>query len=245
MQRIPLAVVILAAGEGKRMGSSLPKVVHRLASKPLMSYVLDTVYSLKPDRIIVIVGYGAEQVSSTFSNPKLEFVRQEELLGTGHAVLQTRESLNGFSGNVLVLCGDMPLIKPKTLSQLILLRNEFDLACALLTLKTQEKRDFGRIIRDSEGSVVRIVENRDATPDQKTIDEYNAGVYCFEKDWLFKAVEGLNNDNTQCEYYLTDSIQFYFDRRAPVRAVQHHDAKELFGVNSQEDLKQAERFFNS
>ncbi len=245
MQRVPLAVVILAAGKGKRMKSALPKVVHPLGSKLLMSYILDTVFSLEPDRIVTIVGYEAAKVSEAFPNPKLEFVQQNELLGTGHAVLQTRDSLESFSGNVLILCGDMPFIKTETLNTLMKTRVEFELACAFLTLKTPEKRDFGRIIRDSSGNVAKIVENRDATPDQKTIDEYNAGVYCFEKEWLFKAVEQLENNNAQSEYYLTDVIQFYYNRRAPVRAVQTNDAKELFGINSQEDLKQAERLLNS
>jgi bifunctional UDP-N-acetylglucosamine pyrophosphorylase / glucosamine-1-phosphate N-acetyltransferase len=245
MQRIPLAVVILAAGKGKRMNSALPKVVHPLGSKPLMSYILDAVFSLNPDRVIAVVGYGASSVSETFPNPKLEFVQQKKLLGTGHAVLQTRNALNDFSGNVLVVCGDMPFIRAETLNLLIQIRIEFELACSLLTLKTSEKRDFGRIVRDSNDDVEKIVENRDATPAQKTIDEYNAGVYCFEKEWLFKAIERLDNNNAQSEYYLTDAIQFYYNRRAPVRAVQTDDAKELFGVNSQEDLKQAERFLNS
>ncbi len=245
MQRVPLAVVILAAGKGKRMKSALPKVVHPLGSRPLMSYILDTVFSLDPDRVVAVVGYEASSVSETFPDPKLEFVQQGELLGTGHAVLQTRDLLKNFSGNVLVLCGDMPFIKAETLNTLIETRIEFELACAFLTLKTPEKRDFGRIVRDSKQDVEKIVENRDATPAQKTIDEYNAGVYCFEKEWLFKAVERLENNNAQSEYYLTDAIQFYYNRRAPVRAVQTDNAKELFGVNSQEDLKQAERLLNS
>lgn len=245
MQRVPLAVVILAAGKGKRMNSALPKVVHPLGSKPLMSYILDAALSLNPDRVIAVVGYEASSVAETFSDPKLEFVQQKELLGTGHAVLQTQEALNDFSGNVLVVCGDMPFIKTETLSLLIQTRVEFELACSLLTLKTSEKRDFGRIVRDSDANVERIVENRDATLAQKTIDEYNAGVYCFEKEWLFKAIEQLDNNNAQSEYYLTDAIQFYYNRRAPVRAVQTDNAKELFGVNSQEDLKQAERLLNS
>ena len=245
MQRVPLAVVILAAGKGKRMNSALPKVVHPLGSKPLMSYILDAVFSLNPDRVVAVVGYEASSVSEIFPDPKLEFAQQRELLGTGHAVLQTRDILNDFSGNVLVVCGDMPFIKAETLNLLIQTRIEFELACSLLTLKTSEKRDFGRIVRDSNGDVEKIVENRDATPAQKTIDEYNAGVYCFEKEWLFKAIEKLDNNNAQSEYYLTDAIQFYYNRRAPVRAVQTDNAKELFGVNSQEDLKQAERLLNS
>jgi len=245
MQRVPLAVVILAAGKGKRMNSALPKVVHPLGSKPLMSYILDAVFSLNPDRVVAVVGYEANAVSEAFPDPKLEFAQQKELLGTGHAVLQTRDTLKDFSGNVLVVCGDMPFVKAETLNLLVQTRIEFKLACSILTLKTSEKRDFGRIVRDSNGDVEKIVENRDATPAQKTIDEYNAGVYCFEKEWLFKAIERLENNNAQSEYYLTDAIQFYYNRRAPVRAVQTDNAKELFGVNSQEDLKQAERLLNS
>ena len=245
MQRVSLAVLILAAGRGKRMRSALPKVVHPLGCRPLMSYVLDTVFLLNPDRVLTIVGHEANSVSKTFSNPKLEFVRQGQLLGTGHAVLQTRDILKGFSGNVLVLCGDMPFIRAETLNIIVETRVKYELACCLLTLKTKEKRDFGRIIRDSKGNIEKIVENHDATPIQKTIDEYNGGVYCFDKDYLFQAVERLENNNAKGEYYLTDVIQFYYNLQAPVRAVQTDDAKELFGVNSQEDLKQAEQLLNS
>ena len=242
MQKIPLAVVVLAAGKGKRMKSDIPKVLHPLAGKPLLSYVLENLNQLDPDRVLLIVGHGAKQIYSVFGgDPRIEFVEQKEQLGTGHAILQTKSALEDFDGNVLILCGDMPFIKTKTMKSMIDYKNSKQIACVLLTLKTAVPKDFGRILRGSNGSVCGIVEHKDSCEKQKTIDEYNAGVYCFDRSLLFKSVGGLDSHNAQAEYYLTDVVECFAKRSLTVHAVQTRDDQEVFGVNSSEDLRNAER----
>ena len=241
MQEQDLAVIILAAGKGSRMQTSLAKVLIPIAEKPILEYVLDVAEKLHPTRTIVVVGHQADQVQEKFSNRGLEFVLQEEQLGTGHAARKTEQALNGFKGNILVLCGDMPLIKAETLERLLLEHKKVAAKCSVLTLKSKEKHDFGRIIRHGDGSVLRIVEHRDASAQEKTVDEFNSGVYCFDKDLFFKALCCLNDDNIQKEYYLTDTIEYAMKNGYPVASVQTKDTDEIFGINSPEDLKRAEK----
>ncbi|NIQ02771.1 MAG: NTP transferase domain-containing protein, partial [Nitrospinaceae bacterium] len=196
-----LAVLILAAGKGTRMRSDRAKVLHLLDSRPLLIHVLDTVAVLKPRRIIVVVGHQAGEVQSICQGRTVEFVEQRDQLGTGHAVLQAQEALSGFEGDILILCGDMPLLQPATLQGLIQGHRETRADCTLLSLQTEEKKDFGRVVRDPGGRVMRIVEHKDASAREKTIDEYNSGIYCFNKASLFKALGSIDNRNTQGEYY--------------------------------------------
>ncbi len=242
MQRKSLAVLVLAAGKGTRMKSPLAKVLQPLAEKPLLHYVLETVDALKPARRVVVVGFQAEEVKARFSGPELEYVEQKEQLGTGHAVLQAESCLKDFDGDVLILCGDMPLMRVATLKNLTEKHQRTGAACTVLTLKANDGkiRDFGRIVRDSEGAVLKIVENKDASPEEKKIQEYNSGVYCFNKALLFKALSGIGRSNAQGEYYLTDTVQFMVENRLPLEAVQTADADEIFGINSKEDLDRAE-----
>ena len=242
MLKLPLAVVILAAGKGKRMMSERPKVLHYLGGKPLLRHVLEITYLLDPDKILLVIGHGSSEIRSVFgTEARIEFVEQHEQLGTGHAVMQTRPALDDFDGNILVLCGDMPFIKSTTLENMIQCRMNKRAACVLLTLKTSESKDFGRILRTDEGNVCGVVEQRDANDQQKTIDEYNAGVYCFDRSLLFQSVSGLDSHNAQAEYYLTDVVECFAKRGLIVRTVQTRDDREIFGVNSSEDLKSAER----
>ncbi|MFQ5673458.1 MAG: NTP transferase domain-containing protein [Nitrospinales bacterium] len=241
MRQKALAAVILAAGRGVRMNSPLAKVLHPLSSKPLLAYVLDTVFALAPDRVIVVVGFQSERVAAAFPDPRIEFVEQKEQKGTGHAVLQAESALRDFRGDLLVLCGDMPFIKASTLENLMAHHRKTDADCTLLILKTEQPRDFGRILRDEKGRIAGIVENRDADARQKTIDEYNAGVYCFDKDLVFEAINQLDNNNSQAEYYLTDTIRNLARHRSAVQFVQTGDADEVLGINCEEDLKRAER----
>jgi len=240
MQKTGLAVVILAAGKGTRMHSDQAKVLHRLESRPMLLYVLDSVAALAPERQIVVVGYGAEEVETACKDYGVSFVRQEQQLGTGHAAQQADRALSDFKGDVLILCGDMPLLKPETLCSLVTQHRDSKAACTLLSLKTDEVRDFGRVVRSPKGVVERIVEHRDASDREKTIDEYNAGVYCFDKDILFKALEALDNNNAQTEYYLTDTIDYLYREGLSIQSLQTRDALEIFGINSPEDLKRAE-----
>ncbi len=241
MQEQDLAVIILAAGKGSRMQTFLAKVLIPIAEKPILEYVLDVAEKLHPARTVVVVGHQADQVQEKFSNRGLEFVLQEEQLGTGHAARQTEQVLNDFKGNILVLCGDMPLIKAETLEQLLLQHKEVSAKCSVLTLKSKEKHDFGRIIRHDDGSVLKIVEHRDASAEEKIVDEFNSGVYCFDKDLFFKALYCLSDDNVQKEYYLTDTLEYAMKNGYPVASVQIEDTDEIFGINSPEDLKRAEK----
>jgi bifunctional UDP-N-acetylglucosamine pyrophosphorylase/glucosamine-1-phosphate N-acetyltransferase len=236
-----LAVVILAAGKGTRMQSDCAKVLHSLASRPLLIHVLDTVATLNPQRILVVVGYQAEEVKQSCANRPIEFVEQDKQLGTGHAVLQAQAALEDFEGDVLVLCGDMPLIQSSTLQALLQKHHETGAKCTLLSLKVNESKDFGRIIRGPEGTVQRIVEVRDASEQEKTVDEYNSGVYCFDKGILFKALASIGSSNAQGEYYLTDTVGILSRDGQVVSCHSTRNADEIFGINSSEDLKKAER----
>ncbi len=242
MQRKSLAVLILAAGKGTRMNSSLAKVLQPLAEKPLLHYVLDTVDAIAPARCVVVVGFQAEDVKARFQNRSVEFVEQKEQLGTGHAAMQAESCLADFDGDVLILCGDMPLMRADTLKNLVQTHQQTGAAGTVLTLKANDGkiRDFGRIVRNSEGAVQRIVEHKDASPEEKNIQEYNSGVYCFDKSLLFKALSGVGRSNAQGEYYLTDTIQFIVENELRLESVQTADADEIFGINSREDLEHAE-----
>jgi UDP-N-acetylglucosamine diphosphorylase/glucosamine-1-phosphate N-acetyltransferase len=243
MSEKSLAVIILAAGKGTRMKSPLAKVLQSLSGRPLLFYVLETVKALNADRVSVVVGFQSEEVKAAFPDPGIEFVEQKEQLGTGHAAQQTESCLADFTGDVLVLCGDMPLIQPATLKNLIAKHRDRQAACTLLTLKPKngEIKDFGRILRNEEGSIVRIVENKDASAAEKKVDEYNSGVYCFDKGLFYKALLAIDNSNSQSEYYLTDTIQYFVNNKSSVQSVQTTDSDEIFGINSPEDLKKAEQ----
>ncbi len=239
-----LAVVILAAGKGTRMKSDLAKVLHPLAGQPLLRHVLDQVSGLEPERVILVVGYQADLVKRDFNDPAIEYVMQEQQLGTGHAVLQSEKALAEFDGDVLILCGDMPLIKSETLKSLLQGHRETGATCTFLSLKAGGKKDFGRVIRDEDGEVTKIVEHRDATAEEKTVDEYNSGVYCFQKGLLFKALTVIRPENAQGEYYLTDTVQNLIKSGHRVQAVPKKDANEILGINSLDDLKRAEQLLS-
>ncbi len=236
-----LAAVILAAGKGTRMHSDRAKVLHPLASRPLLIHVLDTVGALNPSRVLVVVGYQAEEVKQACANRPVEFVEQAEQLGTGHAVQQAQAVLEDFEGDVLILCGDMPLIRSTTLQALLRKHHETGAGCTLLSLKTKEPKDFGRVVRGPGGAVLRVVEAKDATEQEKTVDEYSSGVYCFDKGILFKALASIDTRNAQAEYYLTDTVGILTRDGHRVECHSTRDADEILGINSTEDLKKAEQ----
>ena len=236
-----LAVVVLAAGKGTRMKSSLAKVLQPLKSQPLLYYVLESLAPLNPEFSVVVVGFQSECVKETFPDRGLIFVDQEEQLGTGHAAQQAKYALRDFSGDVLIVCGDMPFIKSQTLIDLVNRHRKKGAACTVLTLKTSEKKDFGRVIRDREGVVFKIVEHEDASEDEKKVDEFNSGVYCFNKGLFYKALGSICDNNVQKEYYLTDTIQYIVGNNFTVETVQIRDTVQLLGINTQEDLHLAEK----
>ena len=199
----PLQVVILAAGQGKRMFSDLPKVLHPIAGRPLLSHVIDTARLLSPERLCVVIGHGGDQVRRTLPDTGLTWATQEKQLGTGHAVMQALPVL-GDAGTVLVLYGDVPLIASGTLRSLV------DAAAsghvALLTQELDQPKGYGRIVRNGGGRVVGIVEEKDATEAQRAIREVNTGIMALPRASLAKWLGQLRNENAQGEYYLTDVI---------------------------------------
>ena len=240
MQEQDLAVIILAAGKGTRMQSPLPKVLIPIFGKPILEYVLDIAEKLSPARTLLVLGFQADRIRKKISKRELEFVLQEEQLGTGHAAYQTEKVLINFEGNVLVLCGDMPLIKAETLARLLHHHKKIAAKCTVLTLKTRVNNDFGRIIRDDKGLISKIVEFRDASEKEKNVDEFNSGVYCFDKNLFFKALSSVGDNNLQKEYYLTDTIEYSVKSGYRIASIQTENTEEIIGVNSPDDLKRVE-----
>lgn len=243
-----LAVIILAAGKGKRMNNpSQAKVMALLDSKPLISYVLETVQKLEIDKLFLVVGYQKESVidyvsSKRFNN--LYFVEQKEQLGTGHAVAQVEPYLDGWEGNILILAGDVPMISNKTLSNLLHKHKELKLDLSVLASSIINPTGYGRIIRNEDGSFNKIVEEKDADESQKSIKEINSGVYVVDSKYLFEALKELKNDNNQEEYYLTDIVEIFRKKQKKVEAFLIAEPEEIFGINSQNDLMEAERIYS-
>ena len=234
---MPLEVIVLAAGLGKRMRSDLPKVLHPLAGRPLLAHVLDTARSLSPRKIVVVHGHGAEQVQAAFAEDGMDWVLQAEQLGTGHAVLQALPRVTS-EADVLVLYGDVPLVRGATLKRLVESSRD---GLALLTAEVPDASGYGRIIRDAARRVVRIVEQKDATPAELALREINAGFLATSAQRLGGWLAKLDNKNAQKEYYLTDIVAAAVADGLPVAAVQVEDYWEVAGVNSKQELAALER----
>ncbi len=239
-----LAAVILAAGKGTRMKSALPKVLHRVSGKPMVEHVVEAADFAGANRKIVVIGFGAESVQETL-NGRCEFVVQAEQLGTGHAVMQAKDLLRDFNGTVMVLCGDTPLLQGELLMQLVTGHRETGAAATVLTARMPDPSGYGRVIRDTNGQVVKIVEQKDAAPDELLVDEVNTGIYCFERAALFDALEGIDCKNMQGEYYLTDVIGILARRRQKVWAVVARNHQDTLGINSKVQLAQAEKILRN
>ena len=230
-------VVILAAGLGKRMRSDLPKVLHRLGGRPLLAHVLDTARELKAGKICVVYGHGGEAVREALDAPDLVWVKQEPQLGTGHAVLQTLTFLDD-GVPTLVLYGDVPLIGAATLSRLAEVAGT---GLAVLTEFLDDPTGYGRIVRDEDGSIRAIVEERDAAEDERAIDEINTGFIAAPTVALKRWLPALGNDNAQGEYYLTDIVRLAIGEGLPVATTQPDTGWEVLGVNSKVQLAELER----
>lgn len=232
--------IVLAAGQGTRMKSSLPKVLHRLAGKPLLGHVLDATRKLGVEHIHVIIGHGADQVENHFSGSgDISWVVQDERLGTGHAVLQAMPSIKGNS-TVLILYGDVPLLSASTLTQLIDV--VADRSLGLLTVELENPKGYGRILRDDNGGVYAIVEEKDATEEQTTVREVNTGILAVNASDLNRWLPRLSNDNAQGEYYLTDIIAMAADEGFTIECCHPGFAQEVEGVNSRSQLAALERW---
>ncbi len=235
-----LGIVILAAGQGTRMKSRLPKVLHPLAGKPLLAHVLETAAALNPERTVVVHGHGGGQVKTVFAEVSgISWAEQAEQLGTGHAVQQAIGYLRDVD-RVLVLYGDVPLIRRTTLDRLIA-GTESDLG--LLTVSLDDPHGYGRIVRDSAGNVLRIVEQKDASPEELTISEINTGIMLVGAERLHDWLDRLSNDNAQGEYYLTDLIEMAVHAGVAVHVEQPGDPVEAEGVNDRVQLAELERAY--
>lgn len=226
------------------MNSDLPKVLHKVCGKPMILYVLDSLKKAGVSRIIVVVGYKGEQVLEVLPSDVLH-VWQYEQLGTGHAVMQAEEVLAGFDGNVAVACGDVPLIRHETFSSLFSAAEEEGAGASVLTMKADDPFGYGRIIKDKDGNFIRIVEEKDADEAQKLITEVNTGTYVFDRKLLFEGLKGLDTNNSQKEYYLTDALGRIAESGRKVKTLVLTDPVEGSGVNRQEELEKLERYLKA
>lgn len=237
---MPLSIIILAAGQGTRMKSAQPKVLHTLAGKPMLQHVVDSSRALNPEQIIVVVGHGADRVRAQMSLQDLDFVEQTEQLGTGHAVAQCFTTLNN-GNDVLVLYGDVPMISVSTLETLLV--NSTGDSVNILSFLADNPSGYGRIVRHSDSSVTAIVEEKDANEAQRKIAESNSGIMFLSGNHIKILVQKLDNDNAQSEYYLTDVVKHAVALNLSVNATVCGDANEVLGVNNQAQLAEVESLY--
>ena len=239
----PPRVVVLAAGIGSRMRSTLPKVLHRVAGRTLLEAVLDAAAPLSASRTVVVVGRDRDRIAATLDGRDLRWAVQDPPLGTGDAVRRAREAL-GDGGPIVVLAGDTPLLRTETLTRLVALQRESGLAASFLTFRPPEPGDFGRVVRDRSGRPVAIVEARNCSERQRRIGEVNAGVYCFAPEALWGALERVERNPVSGEFYLTDAVALLAKSNARLAAVEAEDWREAWGVNTRRDLAAAEALEN-
>lgn len=235
-----LATIILAAGKGTRMKSSLAKVLHPLHDRPMLGYPVTVAREVGSTDIVVIVGHQAELIEKAMSGEGLTFILQRKQLGTGHAVLQARDHFENFAGTVLILCGDVPLLRSSTVKQLLECHRSANAAVTVMTTLLEDPAGYGRIVKGMDDEILRIVEARDATEEEKKIREINTGIYCVEAPFLFEAVSAIDNRNAQGEFYLTDIIAIAIGRGKKTRSFVAADFVEVMGINTREDLERAE-----
>ncbi|WP_405098243.1 bifunctional UDP-N-acetylglucosamine diphosphorylase/glucosamine-1-phosphate N-acetyltransferase GlmU [Oceanobacillus sp. FSL H7-0719] len=232
--------VILAAGQGTRMKSKLYKVLHPVVGKPMVQHVINNLNAVNLDKLITIVGFGAEKVKEEIGD-KSQFVIQEKQLGTGHAVLQAEELLKDAEGTTIVACGDTPLITGETFVKLFEHHEQSRASATILTANTPDPAGYGRVIRNAKNEVERIVEHKDATDEERLVNEINTGTYCFNNHELFTALQNITNDNAQGEYYLPDVIEVLRNESKKISAFVAADFEETLGINDRVALAQAER----
>jgi UDP-N-acetylglucosamine diphosphorylase/glucosamine-1-phosphate N-acetyltransferase len=244
MIRDDITAVVLAGGKGVRMESDLPKVLHKINGRPLILHVLDSLKKAGIERIITVVGYKGEMVSEAISGLS-ESVIQKEQLGTGHAVMQAENLLSGFNGNILVACGDVPLIRPETFHKLINAAKDEKVKAAVLTMKLENPTGYGRILKDSSGNFLRIVEEKDSDSEQKKIQEVNSGTYIFNSQFLFDGLKQIDTNNAQGEYYLPDALKYIIKSGFIVKTLLLENPVEGSGINNKSELAALEKLVNS
>jgi len=233
----PLIAIILAAGRGTRMKSDLPKVLHPILGRPMIGYVLDLVRGLGAKKTLVVAGYKRELLREALQEE--EVVVQKRLLGSGDAVSSARTALRGYAGDLIVVCGDTPLLEKETLRELVRKHRASGASATLLTATVADPRGYGRIVRGRKGRAVRIVEETEATPAEKAITEINVGSYCFRAKELFDALERVRADNRKGEYFVTDVIEALHRRGGRIESVPARDPATIIGINSRRDLADA------
>ncbi|MGR6837195.1 bifunctional UDP-N-acetylglucosamine diphosphorylase/glucosamine-1-phosphate N-acetyltransferase GlmU [Syntrophomonas erecta] len=234
------SAVILAAGKGVRMKSELPKVVHRVAGKPMVAHVLKAVQEAGINQVVLVIGHGREYIEPLFPDGKVQFAIQEQQLGTGHALMQA-EKLVDPESDVLVLAGDTPLIRGETIEALLEHHRSTQAAATILSTRLADPTGYGRIIRNPGGSFLRIVEEKDARGEEKKVNEINSGMYCFQAGAVFKALGRISTNNAQGEYYLTDVVEILMKENARVEVLLSNAVQDIYGVNDRVQLAQADR----
>lgn len=233
-----IASIILAAGRGTRMKSEKPKILHEIAGRPMISYVLDLAKGAGAAKPIVVLGYKHEEVKREIKESN--FVIQKNLLGSGDAVNQAKPKLEDFDGDILILCGDIPLIKPETIKELLNVHRNAKSACTILTILLKDPTGYGRIVRNDEGKVVGITEENEASVFEKAIEEINVGAYCYKSKDLFEALSLVKNKNKKGEYFLTDTVSILSKSGKKVETYTTKDTDEIIGINSRIELAKAE-----
>lgn len=235
-----IVAIVLAAGKGKRMKSDRPKVLHEILGKPMIDYLIELLEVLKIKRKIIVIGERGEEVKKCLSKYQgLEFVEQKLLLGTADAVRQASRLLKNFYGDILVMYGDTPLLTSRLIKRLINTHQNLHPAATLLITEVANPKGYGRIIRDEKGNILKIVEEKDATPHQKRIKEINPGTYCFKSPFLFSVLKRIRPNNVQKEFYLTDVIEMLSLKKLEIKGVKVENPIEVMGINTRKELSQA------
>jgi UDP-N-acetylglucosamine pyrophosphorylase len=240
----PLAAVIMAAGKGTRMkDSSKAKVMYEVLGKPMVHYVVDLAKMLEVSRVIVIVGYQRDTVIQYLQNthPSVEIAVQADQLGTGHAIMQAEAPLKDFSGDVVVLSGDVPLLTVESMQELIDHHRQTEASATILTADFTDTTGYGRIIRNEDGSVKKIVEHKDATEEERQVTEINSGIYVFHGKKLFDGLKHITPQNVQNEYYLTDVFEYFWKQQWKVSALKTLHVEEIIGVNTVNQLDEVKQ----
>src|SRR3989337_295915 len=231
-----IITIILAAGLGKRMKSGLAKVLHPIAGMPMILYPVRVAEEISSERIIVVIGHQADRVQEALSGRDVEIVHQAEQRGTADAVRLAMESLKGYQGMIVILCGDVPLMTAKTISALIAAHQKGRASVTVLTTEVEDPTGYGRIVRQADGSIHKIVEDKDAPDDIKGIKEVNTGTYVFDSPFLSEAIREIRAENAQREFYLTDSIEIGLKKGVKASAHKIREREEVIGVNSRGEL---------
>ncbi len=238
------AAIILAAGKGTRMKSDLPKVLHQVGGKAMVNHVLESAHEANLAKVVVVTGHMAKSVEDTLCK-EATCVFQDQQLGTGHAVLITEKNFPDPETSVVVLCGDAPLVKAATITKLMDYHESVGADATVLTAVVSDPFGYGRIVRDAEGHLEKIVEEKDATDEEKQIREINTGTYCFRSGALFDALKQVGNNNAQGEYYLPDTLEIIREHGGTIRVMSDSDATEVLGVNTLEQLAEVEKIYQA